>query len=377
VAGLVAIGVWAWSDIRSAVYQDWGSWVLDRRLRGEPATVSRYLNDKKGQIAEAVRGWFGSPSAPKPPPAPSAGPPPKEPPAIANGDLVGRLVIPRLHLNAIVREGAGEDTLDVALGHIPHTAFPGEKGNVGIAGHRDTIFRSLRQIGKDDLIQFQTLSGKYAYEVESTEIVKPSDVGVLDAGDHAEITLVTCYPFYYVGSAPDRFIVKARLVSESSAGQEVAATKAPAVPRERETAARSGIQRVNFQVSENHSRELVPGISFGLSRADAGRRRANGWMWVMPDRRTIWLRDQAAYEPVVFYGFRDGQKRELTITRVSENSVAGYLTVYGESRAAAEHSRRGGTDNKRRRRPRPTPWARRADSPGCSACRRPYTRPAF
>ena len=104
----------------------------------------------------------------------------------------------------------------MALGHISGTAFPGENGNVGIAGHRDTLFRALGRIAKNDQIQFQTLSGSYLYEVESTKIVSPQSVAVLAPGDHPQITLVTCYPFYYVGSAPDRFVVKARLVSHQA-----------------------------------------------------------------------------------------------------------------------------------------------------------------
>jgi sortase A len=111
-----------------------------------------------------------------------------------------------------VREGDGEDTLSLALGHIPYTPMPGEDGNVGIAGHRDTIFRSLRDIRKNDLIIFETRKGKYAYRVEGTQIVKPDRVNVLKASYGRQLTLVTCYPFRYVGSAPDRFIVKARQV---------------------------------------------------------------------------------------------------------------------------------------------------------------------
>ena len=79
-----------------------------------------------------------------------------------------------------------------------------------MAGHRDTLFRGLRAIRKNDLILLETLGGEYRYRVEGTKIVSPRDVGVLKANPYAELTLVTCYPFYYVGSAPDRFIVKAR-----------------------------------------------------------------------------------------------------------------------------------------------------------------------
>src|SRR6202041_1007025 len=100
---------------------------------------------------------------------------------IQNGALLGRLAIPRLNLRAVVREGAGEDTLDVALGHIPGTALPGQAGNVGVAGHRDTLFRGLRKIEKNDVIEFQTPAGSYSYKVESTQIVKPKDVSVLHA----------------------------------------------------------------------------------------------------------------------------------------------------------------------------------------------------
>jgi sortase A len=139
------------------------------------------------------------------------------PPPIQNGALIGRLAIPRLNIRSVVREGAGQDTLDVALGHIPGTALPGQPGNTGIAGHRDTLFRGLRKIEKNDVIEFQTPAGSFSYKVESTSIVKPDNVAVLQAGQRPEMTLVTCYPFYYVGSAPDRFIVKARLIDPPTA----------------------------------------------------------------------------------------------------------------------------------------------------------------
>jgi sortase A len=175
LAGATGVGIWAWSIVRSAMVQTRDNSAFERRLvNREP--------------------WS---------------------PAVRNGELVGRLIIPRLHLRATVREGAGEDTLAVALGHIPGTAWPGQNGNVGVAGHRDTLFRALRKIAKQDQIQFQTLAGSYQYEVESTAIVPPGDMGVLAPGEQPEITLVTCYPFDYVGSAPDRFVVKARLVSQA------------------------------------------------------------------------------------------------------------------------------------------------------------------
>jgi sortase A len=114
----------------------------------------------------------------------------------------------------MVREGVGEDTLRVALGHIPDTALPGTQGNVSIAGHRDTLFRKLRGVRKNDEIVVETLRGKYVYRVEGTQVVSPQDVSVLDPKPSHDLTLVTCYPFYYVGSAPDRFVVSARQVRE-------------------------------------------------------------------------------------------------------------------------------------------------------------------
>src|SRR4029079_17504782 len=123
----------------------------------------------------------------------------------------GRVGIPRLGVSAIVRAGSDAKTLRLAVGHIPGTAFPGDAGNVGLAGHRDTFFRGLKNIRADDLISIATVEGTYTYRVERTTVVNPSDVWVLDPTDHGTLTLVTCYPFSYVGSAPQRFVVQARL----------------------------------------------------------------------------------------------------------------------------------------------------------------------
>jgi sortase A len=127
--------------------------------------------------------------------------------------VIGRLEIPRLNLSVMVREGADEGTLSRAVGHIPGTALPGKIGNVGLAGHRDTFFRALRNIREDDAIEFETVHGAYRYVVTSTKIVTPRDVSVLAASGGENLTLVTCYPFYYVGSAPKRFIVRAAQVA--------------------------------------------------------------------------------------------------------------------------------------------------------------------
>jgi sortase A len=131
--------------------------------------------------------------------------------AAADG-LIGRIEIPRIGLSAIIIEGTNTITLRRAVGHIPGTTLPGHPGNVGISGHRDTFFRPLRNIQRNDIITLATSLGKYRYRVVSTQVVGPHDVSVLDPSADEILTLVTCYPFYFVGPAPDRFIVKAERV---------------------------------------------------------------------------------------------------------------------------------------------------------------------
>lgn len=130
------------------------------------------------------------------------------------GSMIGKIWIPRLGITAIVDEGINHKTLSLSVGHIPSTALPGQSGNIGIAGHRDTFFRSLRHIEREDMITLTTLRGEFRYRVVSIKVVGPSDVAVLESDGGSEIlTLVTCYPFYYVGTAPERFIVRAERVT--------------------------------------------------------------------------------------------------------------------------------------------------------------------
>jgi len=130
----------------------------------------------------------------------------------ATGGLIGRVDVPRLGISAIVMEGTSTKILRRAVGHIFGTALPGETGNVGISGHRDTFFRPLRNIEPSDIILLTTTAGEYRYRVLSTSIVTPNDVAVLEPGAGETLTLVTCYPFYFVGPAPNRFIVRAERV---------------------------------------------------------------------------------------------------------------------------------------------------------------------
>ncbi|HLK48472.1 MAG TPA: class D sortase [Bryobacteraceae bacterium] len=216
--GLAGVDFWLLSNAEKSIYQAWQGWVFERQLRGERADAGAFVEEKEGQLAEWLGMAPGKHASSQPGPPAQINPPrgeeakAREPrrPEIPVDGVIGRLTIPRLRMSAMVRQGVDEDTLRVALGHIPGTVLPGQSGNVGIAGHRDTLFRALRRIRKNDVILFETLGGRYEYRVELTRVVNPRDVGVLDSKAVPELTLVTCYPFYYIGSAPERFIVKAR-----------------------------------------------------------------------------------------------------------------------------------------------------------------------
>lgn len=128
---------------------------------------------------------------------------------ISPGGLIGSLEIPRLHLRAAVIEGDDESTLRVAIGHLPDTPLPWETGNVAMAGHRDTFFRPLKDVAVGDKMQLITPRGEFDYAVRQTLIVDPSDLSVLNPTEHPTLTLITCYPFSYIGHAGRRFIVRA------------------------------------------------------------------------------------------------------------------------------------------------------------------------
>lgn len=134
------------------------------------------------------------------------------PPAVGADGLIGRIEIARIGLSAMVVEGTDRATLRRAVGHISHTAMPGQAGNIGIAGHRDTYFRPLRDVVQADVVTLTTMRGEFRYRVVSTRIVGPSEISVLRATAVEVLTLVTCYPFFFVGSAPSRFIVRAERV---------------------------------------------------------------------------------------------------------------------------------------------------------------------
>ena len=183
-------------------------------LSGARELIWPWLHQKKAAKT------FHPPAPPGKAPAPA--PPQIDRRLIRPGDTVARLVIPRLDGKWYIVEGTDDKELRLGPGHLEGTAFPGEKGNCVIAGHRDTQFRKLKDIQKGDEIVLTTSVGESRYRVTGYEIVKPTDTRVLEDTNQGVLNLITCYPFYYLGHAPKRFIVHAELV-----GQEVAGGSAP------------------------------------------------------------------------------------------------------------------------------------------------------
>jgi sortase A len=130
-------------------------------------------------------------------------------PVVKKGDVLGLMDIPRLGLSVAVLQGTSSHILRLGAGHIEGTPLPGEAGNSAIAGHRDTFFRNLKDIRPMDEIQLQTATTLLRYEVDWVKIVDPDDLSVLAPSTESALTLVTCYPFYLVGPAPRRFVVRA------------------------------------------------------------------------------------------------------------------------------------------------------------------------
>jgi sortase A len=141
---------------------------------------------------------------------------------LETGEIIGRVDIPRLRLSAALAEGDDDKTLGNAVGHLPDTPLPWHRrGNVAVAAHRDGLFRSLEGIRLNDDVRVVTSRGEFHYRVTKTHIVDPDDVWVIAQTDTPTMTLITCYPFSFVGNAPRRFIVKAELV-DHLAGSDLA-----------------------------------------------------------------------------------------------------------------------------------------------------------
>lgn len=183
--GLLCLGYVGFALLDAEAFQAYENWRLARAAKNSPVT------------------------------APS--PPPSSTPLVATrrtaapGATLGRIEIARIGVDSIIVEGTDSRSLRRAVGHVNGTAFPGEHGNTAIAGHRDTFFRGLRDLRQSDEITVTTLEGIYRYRVDSMTVVAGDDTAVLNDSAGSTLTLVTCYPFSYVGPAPQRFVVRAHL----------------------------------------------------------------------------------------------------------------------------------------------------------------------
>lgn len=171
-------------------------------LSTDPLTRSGALEPDTPDVEPEMRDFH--------PDAPAVEPVTPDLPAPVDGDPVGELRIDRVGLEAMVVHGESPAILRRAVGHLAGTAWPGDEGNVVLAGHRDTYFRALKDVRPGDTITMRTADGTFTYIVDTTSVVPPSAVEVLAPTAERTLTLITCFPFTWLGPAPDRFIVRAR-----------------------------------------------------------------------------------------------------------------------------------------------------------------------
>ena len=183
--------------------------------------------------------------------------PPLRVPVLARGAAIADLSIPRIQLSAVVLHGSDSQTLRRGPGHLEHTALPGESGNVVIAGHRDSFFRPLRNVELGDDIFLDSPYGRFHYRVTSIRVVNPHDLSVLEPTDSATLTLITCYPFWVLGNAPDRFIVRAARVVEPAAAMASFPAPLPLEPSPVPSAHEAGATRVIADASIPDDEALV------------------------------------------------------------------------------------------------------------------------
>ena len=204
LVAVLALGSYAYAFLDTRIYEHRQNRRLEAALNAQtvPAQALAPVPARETDDLEAFQ-------------EPEAEPAPK-----AEGELLGRIEIPRIGVSAMILEGVGKKTLRRGAGHIPGTPLPWGTGNVGVAAHRDSFFRGLKDIRKNDTILLKTLEGTFEYRVDWTEVVQPKETHVLEDTGEATLTLVTCYPFYYVGAAPKRFVVRAgRIGPDKRAGE--------------------------------------------------------------------------------------------------------------------------------------------------------------
>jgi len=226
LAGLACLGWWAWQVAAADRFQREAALELERAR--QQARVAPEAPATPAPVAGIPRG-SAAPHAPRP----------------RRGEVIGRIDVPAARISAMVAAGADDATLARAVGLLPGTPPPGAHGRTVLAGHRDTWFRGLGRVRRGDAIRMATPNGTYTYRITATRVVDPHDVGVLDTGPDPGLTLVTCWPFHYVGPAPERFIVQAALVGSDDIGAPIAtlaAAATPAAPRPMRVAAAHAVR---------------------------------------------------------------------------------------------------------------------------------------
>jgi sortase A len=295
LCGVACVGFYGYSLANQHIYQSYENWAFDQQIAGRTVSFTDWLRERTPLGTYMTRASSTTATAVKPakPTETPRGTP------LAEGTVVGKVLIPRLHLSAIVLQGVEDDTLARGAGHVPSTAMPGQSGNFAIAAHRDTLFRPLRNIQKNDDVTFQSATGSYTYQVFSTQIVLPSDVGVLrpppDGGKW--LTLITCYPFYYIGSAPKRFIVQAKLVSADPDSKLTARTDSGSSPPPQSVPVEKK-PKLRKQASVHKPRQMRGSFAF-TERTQKGFRRSDRVQTAVPEtvstirpkkKRAFWRR---------------------------------------------------------------------------------------
>ncbi len=233
-AGALALAVYAGAQLYSSSYEAYAAYSFGEQLQGRAASIGGFVVHLLGRTAtpgksahskkrahgeDLLRSIVYAPEGVPQHQGWSVGrlrsyektalPP--------SGSILGRLEIPSLNLSVMLLEGTDAWTLNRAVGHIEGTALPGQPGNLGVAGHRDGFFRCLKDITPDATVTLTTLKGRFYYRVNGIHIVRSKDVKVLAPTAKPTLTLVTCYPFYYVGNATKRYIVTAEMIKAESA----------------------------------------------------------------------------------------------------------------------------------------------------------------
>lgn len=245
---LACLGTVALSYTRAGIFQAYEGWRFNQMLKGQPLS-------RPGESA-TERGTYRAPVP------------------LISGSVLGRIEIPRIGLSVMVLQGDDDGVLRKGAGHVPDTAYPGGAGNVVIAAHRDTFFRPLRNIREGDEISVTTIQGVHRYRVGLIEKVDPYDVQVLRALGHPTLTLITCYPFEFIGHAPKRFIVQASeiLSAASQLGETLPAPPAPQkAPAVRESALpeRAAIRRRPRRPQYAHARSPALTVARHPSAAES------------------------------------------------------------------------------------------------------------